>query len=207
MPVIKESNRTPNTNCFLCKKSLYKSPNLFKKVNKFACSECKGEARRLIIKQNPEIYKNMVKAAKKRKGVLVKPENYVCPKCGGKKSYTGKQCFNCAAKAKKGENSHLWKGGVTSESRKQRVKFHSKVRMLVFERDDYTCQMCEKRGVELHVDHIQKWSDYPDLRFKLENCRTLCVDCHYKLTWGKEKPKSTMAWGRNFAQIGGQHFC
>jgi len=51
-------------------------------------------------------------------------------------------------------------------------------RKLVFERDDYTCQMCKKRGVVLQADHIKSWTFYPDLRYELSNGRTLCVDCH-----------------------------
>ena len=51
-------------------------------------------------------------------------------------------------------------------------------RKAVFERDDYTCQRCFKRGGNLEVHHKQPWRDYPELRFDLENGQTLCVECH-----------------------------
>lgn len=58
-------------------------------------------------------------------------------------------------------------------------------RKSVLSRDDYTCQICNIRGGNLHADHIKPFAYYPDLRFNLSNGRTLCVNCHRKTdTWG-----------------------
>lgn len=54
-------------------------------------------------------------------------------------------------------------------------------RKQVFNRDNYTCQMCGERGGRLCADHIKPFAHYPELRTELSNGRTLCVDCH-KLT-------------------------
>lgn len=55
----------------------------------------------------------------------------------------------------------------------------------VFMRDDFTCQHCGARGVELHADHIKPWAQYPELRYETDNGQTLCVPCHRKTpTWG-----------------------
>lgn len=51
-------------------------------------------------------------------------------------------------------------------------------RKAVFERDNYTCQHCGARGVELNADHIKQFAYYPDLRLDIGNGRTLCVPCH-----------------------------
>ena|SRR3990167_10852000 len=89
------------------------------------------------------------------------------------------------------ENHWNWKGGITPKNKQLRIKFKREFAPLIFERDNYTCQMCKKRGVELHADHIKSWVDYPRLRFNLDNCRTLCKECHYFITWGKYPQKNT----------------
>lgn len=56
----------------------------------------------------------------------------------------------------------------------------AKWRKAVFERDDYSCQVCRVRGGYLEADHIKPWAYFPDLRFELSNGRTLCRPCHDK---------------------------
>jgi 5-methylcytosine-specific restriction endonuclease McrA len=66
-------------------------------------------------------------------------------------------------------------------------------RKTIFERDDYTCQMCGKRGDRLNADHYpkalseliseHKIRSYSDARncselWDINNGRTLCVPCH-----------------------------
>lgn len=51
-------------------------------------------------------------------------------------------------------------------------------REAVFSRDNWTCVHCGDRGVKLNADHIQPWSSHPELRYDVENGRTLCVPCH-----------------------------
>jgi len=57
---------------------------------------------------------------------------------------------------------------------------YKKWRKAVFERDDYTCQICGQRGGKLNADHIKRFADYPNLRLELSNGRTLCLSCHLK---------------------------
>ena len=54
----------------------------------------------------------------------------------------------------------------------------------------------------LMVDHIQPWAEYVELRFNMDNCRTLCQKCHYKITYGKEMPQEAEKWGYSFTHIG-----
>lgn len=52
-------------------------------------------------------------------------------------------------------------------------------------RDDWTCVFCSKRGGKLHADHIKPFAYFPELRFVVDNGRTLCIPCHMKTdTWG-----------------------
>lgn len=98
-----------------------------------------------------------------------------------------------------GENNHNWKGGITSKDKLARVKFRKTMQLLVFQRDDFTCQICYKEGEYLQVDHIKKWSDYPELRFNMDNCRTLCMPCHYYVTFKRKLPEGVI-WGHNLSK-------
>lgn len=84
--------------------------------------------------------------------------------------------------------------GLTKRGKLERYTFYRLYTQKVFLRDDYTCQICGDYGGNLHVDHIKKWSDYPELRFELDNCRTLCRPCHYYVTFKRKMP-SNSAWG------------
>lgn len=80
-----------------------------------------------------------------------------------------------------GDRNPAWKGGVTSKDKLFRKTPEYKAwRVSVFERDDYTCQICGIRGGSLHADHIKPFAYYKELRLDIDNGRTLCVDCHKK---------------------------
>lgn len=98
-----------------------------------------------------------------------------------------------------GEKNPMWKGGVKSQNDMDRVKFRKQVQQLVLQRDNYTCQVCDQYSGNLQVDHIKSWADFPDLRFELDNCRTLCMACHYYVTFKRKMPKG-IVWGHNLKQ-------
>ena len=83
-----------------------------------------------------------------------------------------------------GERCHLWKGGVTPIYKQIRNSIDYKLwRLSVFERDNYTCVWCGNRSsrgnpVEIQADHIKPFALYPELRFAIDNGRTLCRPCH-----------------------------
>lgn len=81
-----------------------------------------------------------------------------------------------------GKNHWHWKGGITPENHKLRTSLEYRLwRKAVFERDKYQCIWGGKEhGNKLVADHIKPWSDYPELRFAIDNGRTLCVECHKK---------------------------
>jgi 5-methylcytosine-specific restriction endonuclease McrA len=94
-----------------------------------------------------------------------------------------------------GNKCHFWRGGVTPINKKIRMSLDTRIwRESVFQRDNYTCQICKTRGGKLQADHIKPFAIFPELRFDLENGRTLCVDCHRKTdTYGYKTSKTVKA--------------
>ncbi len=81
----------------------------------------------------------------------------------------------------RGERHWNWKGGITPINIKIRTGPETKKwRNSVFARDDWTCQKCGKRGIELRAHHILIFSQHPELKFTINNGITLCKSCHNK---------------------------
>lgn len=94
-----------------------------------------------------------------------------------------------------GLTSNQWNGFASTQNHLDRVRFLKTFKKQVLIRDDYTCQVCNKRGGILQVDHIQPFAEYVELRFSMNNLRTLCQECHYFITFGKKKPECVKLWG------------
>lgn len=108
-----------------------------------------------------------------------------------------------------GEKNCNWKNGKTSLSDTIRTdSLYKEWRKIIFERDNYTCQVCNKRGGKLNADHIYPISLVIDEEcitkenyrknkrlWDLENGRTLCEYCHKKtdtygvnfIRWNKKR--------------------
>lgn len=97
----------------------------------------------------------------------------------------------------KAEKNHSWKGGITKERLRIYNSFQYKTwRIEVFKRDSYTCRECKETGGILNADHIMPFAYYPELRFSVENGRTLCIDCHRKTeTFGSRYYKTAVKYG------------
>lgn len=112
----------------------------------------------------------------------------------------------------RGSNSHLWKGGVSSEN----YKLRHNVQMLleyrnwrkdIYRRDGYTCQECGQVGGELNAHHITHFQMIVDMynittaeeardceaMWDLDNGITLCKNCHNGIHFKPEAIKILQA--------------
>ena len=91
---------------------------------------------------------------------------------------TGENRFYCSSNCKAACSIYRQvkypKGFKPSTSR----EVQPELRQLVFERDSYTCQKCNKSDVEIHCHHIDPVSQNPIESADMDNCITLCKSCH-----------------------------
>lgn len=92
----------------------------------------------------------------------------------------GRVCSKCARP--RGERHFAFNSNLTEEDRiaNRDTAENIKWRESVYERDEYTCQVCgDARGGNLEAHHLNSYTDYPDERYDLANGITLCVTCHH----------------------------
>jgi hypothetical protein len=94
--------------------------------------------------------------------------------------------------AKLGENNPSWKGGITPENvRFRNSDKYKEWRRKVYERDHFTCQVCnEKRSGSFVAHHMNSCDVYKQDRYDIDNGITLCVTCHKEF-------HSTYGYGNN----------
>ncbi len=82
---------------------------------------------------------------------------------------------------KKEEHNNFKKELDRSYRARHRLYYENTVwRNSVFKRDDYTCQVCNKKGFKIQAHHIENYSSNKEKRFDINNGVTLCIDCHKK---------------------------
>lgn len=108
-----------------------------------------------------------------------------CPMLGKKHSLDTKIKISKSRKGKiKGINHHNWKGGITPEEMLIRESLEYRIwKLEVYKRDRGFCQICGRRcnNNNIVAHHIKPFSDYPELRFDIDNGITLCRSCHKKI--------------------------
>lgn len=83
-----------------------------------------------------------------------------------------------------GEKAGHWKNGITPLTTKIRNSERHKIwANKIYRKDRWICQecgiKCQKKNIIAH--HIKSFSEYPELRFDVDNGTTLCRECHAKI--------------------------
>lgn len=93
----------------------------------------------------------------------------------------------------RGERHWKWKGGTTKfRHHVMELSSYKKWREEIFERDNFTCTNCGKRGSDLQADHIISFKEVAikfslktvsdaiacEFLWDIKNGRTLCKPCH-----------------------------
>lgn len=69
----------------------------------------------------------------------------------------------------------------------RKSKEYADWRMAVFITDNFACVLCGSRN-NIQADHIKQFAYFPELRFDIDNGRTLCFECHLKTpTYGSRR--------------------
>ena len=77
----------------------------------------------------------------------------------------------------RGEKNPNWKGGIHRDKHNAEWQYIF-WRKAIFQSDDFVCQICKQKGGQLEAHHLNNWSDFPELRFAIDNGITLCKRCH-----------------------------
>ena len=127
------------------------------------------------------------------------------------RSKTAKYCSReCCSKSKLGKPT--WNKGkpytaILGEKNPKWIKDRSLVkcqeernnplykqwRRSVLERDGFECQKCLFKGYPLQIHHIQRYRDFPELRYDISNGITLCIPCHLEETNRERKEDALKA--------------
>lgn len=138
-------------------------------------------------------FKGQIPWNKGMKGFGAGHKPYFCAK-GSSNSFWGRkhtaetlEKMRLAKLGKRGIETNHWKGGVSRDTHSLTNPDYKRWRNEVFKRDGFKCKMSSGEcGIYIEAHHILSWSEYPELRFIINNGITLCR-AHHPRGRAKEK--------------------
>jgi len=146
------------------------------------CPECAGNAKHRLsnVKRHIESFGYRLRSTT-YKDIETKLD-IVCPvghnyKANYGNFQKGQRCAECDDISKR----RTMPDGEEWEPRCRQTKADRAWARAVKKRDGQICQICFSPSKKLHAHHIESYARNPELRTKLSNGITLCVNCHYAL--------------------------
>lgn len=168
--------------CIICSKKRLESPYRIKMgYGKFCSRNCHIKHRRRNQLSKQELI------------YLYHEKNMSLKEIGKKQGIDTKAIFNLMkrlniktrtelGKSFKGGRPWNYVNGISKIGRRYHSNEYKKWRREIFERDNYTCQICGERGKKLNADHITPVFKEREKIFDIENGQTLCILCHNEKT-------------------------
>lgn len=90
----------------------------------------------------------------------------------------GKKPWNLGIAGKRGVDNPNYKGYLRTRDDMRTLEY-KQWRTEVFKRDNFICRICGTTGGRImNAHHIQRYIDYPEKRYDINNGVTLCKTCH-----------------------------
>lgn len=175
-----------------CGRTWQTSLNNFQKLKNKICPNCRTNPTKYTLEQVRKMFMDKGYVPNFTEYINNKtPLDCYCP-CGEPMKVSlndmlrnGYECKICLSKKRTGKNNPNYNPNLTKEDRNNRKNFQSpedkEWSRAIKKIDDYTCQICGKRGGNLNSHHLYNYAAYPELRLDLRNGKTLCRKCHLAL--------------------------
>jgi 5-methylcytosine-specific restriction endonuclease McrA len=93
------------------------------------------------------------------------------------------------AKLRTGKKNSNWRNGATPKNMLLRGRQWRERRRNILARDNFECVECGS-DIDLHIHHIKKVSEFPELVNDPNNLITLCAICHRNIHFPKNSANS-----------------
>lgn len=175
------SSQRVKTKCSYCGKEIEVIKSKFEKFEYFYCNQdCRSKHLKILMQgeNNPNYSRVLYKCDGCNKEIYIYPYKIKSQK----HIFCSKECYKeNIGKFYTGENNTNWNENLTLEERelKRRYPDYYKWRNEVYERDNYTCQICgSRKSGTLIAHHLNGYNWDIEHRTDINNGITLCTRCH-----------------------------